>query len=78
MSLHPFIKLAEKWPSTIVSREKVGEFSGGLLHPRTLANMDAAGEGPRERLRMGRKVAYPVDSLVAWMQEKMELIQNHD
>ena len=63
--------LAKKWPSSFVSREKVGEFSGGILHPRTMANTDSnpAMEGP-ERVRFGRKVAYPVQSLIAWMERR--------
>ena len=64
-------KLAEKWPSAVVAREKVSDFSGGILHPRRMANLDSLGEGP-ERIRVGRKIAYPVKSLVAWMQTRME------
>ena len=59
-------KLADKWPSAVVAREKVSDFSGGILHPRRMANLDSLGEGP-ERIRVGRKIAYPVNSLVKWM-----------
>lgn len=58
--------MADKWPSTYVSREKVGEFSGGILHPRTLANLDSKGLGP-QRYRVGRKVVYHVDDLCDWL-----------
>ncbi len=59
--------LAQKWPSAIVARSEVGKFSGGLLNPRTLANYDSAGIGPR-RVKFGKKVAYFAEDLVAWME----------
>ncbi len=65
--------LAFKWPSAYVSRDKVGEFSGGILHPRTLANLDAKGVGPRGRIRINnKKIAYPVDELIKWMEERCQ------
>lgn len=67
-----FKKMAEKWPSSVVAREKVGEFTGGLLNPRTLANLDSLGRGPAGRIRFGRKVAYDVNSLIAWLESRTE------
>ncbi|SPD74324.1 hypothetical protein PITCH_A230010 [uncultured Desulfobacterium sp.] len=62
--------LADNWPSPIVSRDKLTEFSGGLLHPRTTANHDCFGTGPKGAIRVGRKVAYPVKSLIEWMEKR--------
>lgn len=62
-----FQELADAWKAPIVSRGEVGLFSGGLLNARTLANHDSLGTGPKGRLRIGRKVAYPVAELIAWM-----------
>jgi hypothetical protein len=75
---HPDLsKLKDKWPSPYVSRDKVGEFSGGILHPRSLANRDALGEGPRGRIRVnGKKIAYPVDALIEWLEAKSEMVGN--
>jgi hypothetical protein len=68
-------KLRDKWPSTFVSRDKVSDFSGGVLHPRTMANLDALGQGPKGRIRMnGKKIAYPVDELIAWMQSRCQVV----
>jgi hypothetical protein len=64
-------KLADKWPSTLVARDKVGVFSGGLLHPRTMANHDSAGTGVKGRFRLGRKIAYPVPALLEWMESRL-------
>lgn len=58
--------LAKKWPSSFVSRDKVAEFSGGILHPGTLANLDSMGIGPK-RVKIGRKVAYKATNLVDWL-----------
>lgn len=64
-----FGKLAKSWPAPIVSRTEIARFSGGLLTPRTMANLDSLSEGP-PRIRVGRKIAYPVDSLVAWIKSR--------
>lgn len=64
-----FGKLARNWPSSIVSRTEISKFSGGLLTSRTMANLDSLGEGP-PRGRCGRKVFYPVDSLVVWLEAR--------
>ena len=48
--------LAQNWPSSIVCREEVGRFSGGVLNPKTLANLDACGRGPTGRFRIGRRI----------------------
>lgn len=69
-----FAELARKWPSPLVARDQriLDQFSGGVLNARTLANADSAGKGPKGKIRVGRKVAYPVESLVAWLAAKIE------
>jgi len=64
-----FKELAQKWPSTIVARSEVAKFSGGLLNPRTMANYDSVGIGPR-KIKFGKKVAYAVEDLIAWMERR--------
>lgn len=64
-----FGKLGNSWPSPIVSRTEIAKFSGGLLSPRTLANLDSLGKGP-PRGKCGRKVFYPIDTLVSWLQAR--------
>jgi hypothetical protein len=65
-----FSNLAEKWPSVLVAREETPKFSGGVLTPKTLANLDGKGLGPKGRFRIGRKVVYPVQSLIDWLQSR--------
>lgn len=62
--------LAARWPSSLVAREKIGEFTGGIISPKTIANLDATGEGPEGRITVGRKVAYHCDSLVKWIESR--------
>ncbi|MEI6127798.1 MAG: hypothetical protein WCQ99_14725 [Pseudomonadota bacterium] len=64
-----FSKLAEKWPSAIVARTEVSNFTGGLVNEKTLANMDSLGIGPA-RVRVGRKIAYPVTDFIVWLESR--------
>jgi hypothetical protein len=69
-----FEEMRKRWHAPVVVRNQahLDRFSGGLLNAGTLANHDSAGTGPKGRIRFGRKVAYPVDSLVEWMRERGE------
>lgn len=69
-----FQSFAEKWPSPIVARTEAGKFTGGLIHPRTLANLDSQGLGPSGRFKVGRKTAYPVNSFIDWLKKRAEKI----
>ncbi len=62
--------LGKSWKSYYVARTSVAEFSGGILHPRTMANLDSRGVGPKGRVRFGRHVAYPKRELIDWMAER--------
>jgi len=59
-------ELTQRWLSPLVSRSHVGTFSGGLLTPKYMANIDSRGEGP-PRIRVGRKIAYPTGDLARWI-----------
>lgn len=64
-----FSQMAEKWPSAIVSRQQVGEFTGGAMKPRHQANLDSLGQGP-PKIHIGRIVAYPVSDYVVWLRKR--------
>lgn len=64
---------AEAWKAPFVERQHITEFSGGLLDPRTMANHDSKGTGPAGRIKMGRKVIYPVPELIIWLEERASL-----
>jgi hypothetical protein len=65
-----FSSLAARWPSSIVAREQISQFTGGLYSPSYMANMDSKGAGPEGRIRIGGKIAYPVSALIAWLEKR--------
>lgn len=65
-------KMKEKWPSAVVAQTEVGKFSGGLINPRSLCNMNSLGLGPNGKYRLGRKVFYDIDVLVSWIRERVD------
>ena len=62
--------LKEAWKRPYVARHDVKEFSQNCFSGRTLANHDALGTGPKERVIIGRETAYPVDSLIEWIEAR--------
>jgi len=71
-----FHKMAERWPSSIVSRTEISHFTGGIIAEKYLANLDCAGKGPKGRIRIGRKVAYPVNEVVKWLESRSSAISD--
>lgn len=65
--------MADKWPSTMVSRTEVKRFSGGCIAPGTLANLDSQRVGIPGAFKIGRQVCYPVNALVEWLISKIEV-----
>jgi hypothetical protein len=61
--------LADNWPSPIVARSEIKNFSGGLLHPRTMANRDSLGESTG-KMMIGGRACYSTRKLVAWMKAR--------
>jgi len=66
-------KLKTKWGSAVVARTDIRNFTGGLVSEKYIANLDSQGAGPEGRFKVGRKVGYPVDSLISWLEERMEV-----
>lgn len=69
-----FSQIIKNNPSGYILRTKLSEATGGLLHGRTEANNDSLGIGIHGRIMIGkRKVAYPVESVVEYLQAKVIL-----
>ena len=62
--------LAKNWPSSIVARREIRKFTGGTISPGTMANLDSRGKGPEGRFRVGRNTAYPIESLIKWLESR--------
>lgn len=71
-----FETLAEKWPSTVISRDQIFEFTGGAISRGRMANLDSLGDGP-ERIRIGRKIVYPVGPLIKWLIARTQLVERN-
>jgi len=66
-----FTQIIKNNPSGYILRTNLSEKTGGLLHGRTMANLDSLGEGIPGKISIGRKVAYPVESVVEYLQSKV-------
>lgn len=55
----------------VIARSDVDRQLGGIIMPQTLANADASGKGPEIAYRVGKKVVYRTDSLVAWIVDSL-------
>ncbi len=66
--------MATRWPSAIVAREEIENFSGGLVTSKYISILDSQGRGPADRVRVGRKVAYPIMSLIRWLEGRSEIL----
>ena len=69
-----FEEMKKNWPSPIVARTEVKKFTGGALSEKRLANLDSKGEGPAGRFRLGKKIVYPVDPFISWLEGRAEAI----
>jgi hypothetical protein len=66
-----FDQMVKQWPSPIVARMEAKKFSGGVVSPKLLANHDCLGTGPKGKLQVGRKVAYPATELADWLRNRV-------
>jgi|APSaa5957512622_1039677.scaffolds.fasta_scaffold72104_2 hypothetical protein len=64
-----FDEMATRWESPVVARSGVKRFTGGGISPKTVANADSKGIGPEDRFLIGRRVCYPVSSLIKWLRK---------
>ena len=63
---------ADAWPSKIVARSKIAEFTGGVITAGSLANLDSQGLGVPGSFLIGRQTCYPVENVVAWLIERLK------
>jgi len=66
--------LSEKWPSSHVARKEISKFSGGIITPGYLSNLDSQGQGPSGRIQIGRQIIYPVKSLIRWLEARSKAV----
>ena len=66
-----FFRAIEKELPPIVSRAEAARITGGLISAKTLSNEDALRKGPGNRVRVGNKVGYTRDALMAYLRQKL-------
>ncbi|PIP41055.1 MAG: hypothetical protein COX19_04410 [Desulfobacterales bacterium CG23_combo_of_CG06-09_8_20_14_all_51_8] len=71
-----FDEMADNWPSEIIARTEIKVFTGGLISPGYIANLDSKGEGPFGRIKTGRKTCYPKRPFVKWLRERSRIENN--
>jgi hypothetical protein len=60
--------LADKWPSSLVARTEIKNFTGGMIASGTLANLESMGIGPEGSFKVGKKRVYTVQPLIKWLE----------
>ena len=67
-----FQAIIDNNPSGFIMRKYIKEKTGGILHPRTMANLDCLGEGISERFRIGNQICYPVEAVVEFLESRVQ------
>ena len=67
-----FQEMIDRWPSAVVARRQIKEFTGGIISPKYLANQDSLGTGPSKRIEICGRIGYPVDALVEWLKSRSQ------
>ena len=63
-----FSKLEQALPA-VFSREEAARHLGGILRAKTLSNIDANGNGPVVKVRIGKKIGYEKHSFIRWLRQ---------
>ena len=61
--------LKERWPSEIIARSQVANFTGGALNEKVIARLDGQGAGPK-KIKVNGRIAYPVNDFIQWLQKR--------
>lgn len=66
-----FFNTIEKSLPAVFTRRKASEALGGLIAPKTFANLDSSGQGP-DKIYMGKKVGYERESFMKWLKNHIK------
>lgn len=66
-------KMAEEWPSILVARSEIGEFTNGLYKPRSMNTFDGAQKGIKRKIRINTKIAYLKSDVIEWLKNKIKV-----
>lgn len=63
-------KLGNDWPSVLVARSEIGNFTKGLYKPRSFNVFDGTGKGIKRRIRINSKIAYLKSDVIEWLKNR--------
>ena len=66
-------EIISRCPAPVISRRMAAKLSGGLVGERHLANLDVIGEGPDEKIRLGRRAGYTAESFAHWLVDHLSV-----
>ena len=64
-------KIIESNPYGFILRPDLKEKTGGLLNGSYHKNLDCIGKGIKNRFRVGNTTAYPIDSIIEFVKDKI-------
>jgi hypothetical protein len=70
-----FKKLKDKCTKGYVFRKDLWNFTGGIIKNKTMATFDSQGRGIEEKYIVGNKTVYPIDSVIAWLENNTKRIK---
>lgn len=72
-----FSHILKNNPSGYILRRDLTEKTGGLLHGRTMANLDSLGKGIPGRIMIKNRVAYPIEAVVEYLQKIVRVVDGN-
>lgn len=65
-------ELSDAWPSILVARSEIGEFTRGLYKPSSFNTFDGAKKGIKRKIRINTKIAYLKSDVIEWLKSKVK------
>lgn len=65
-------KLDDDWPSPIVARSEISEFTQGLYKPLSFRTFDGKKEGIKRKIKLNNKIAYLKSDIIEWLKIKFQ------
>ena len=62
--------LKVSWGAPFVARNQCEKFSGGMVTAGSMAVFDSQGNGPEGRILVNRKIVYPINELIRWLESR--------
>ena len=66
-------ELSDAWPSILVARSEIGEFTRGLYKPRSMNTFDGAQKGIKRKIRINTKIAYLKSDVIEWLENRIKV-----